>query len=167
MKIRKWTFIFVHFSKIQNRFEKTLHHSFFSVRLPHFAAPYLYALILFIWYIRTHTIMLRIVYSRKIRKRWSKSWGCSFGEFLVGHFRGMFWKNVWGDLFAFSKRWSKSWGCSFGKFLVGHFRGMFWIIYFGIFGEMEQNILSQTDGPKVGKVVFGNSWLAIFGGCFE
>jgi hypothetical protein len=28
MKIRKWTFIFVHFSKIQNRFEKTLHHSF-------------------------------------------------------------------------------------------------------------------------------------------
>ena len=28
MKIQKWTFIFVHFSKIQNRFEKTLHHSF-------------------------------------------------------------------------------------------------------------------------------------------
>ena len=27
MKIRKWTFINVHFSKIQNRFEKTLHHS--------------------------------------------------------------------------------------------------------------------------------------------
>jgi hypothetical protein len=36
MKIRKWTFIFVHFSKIQNRFEKTLHHHFFSVRLRHF-----------------------------------------------------------------------------------------------------------------------------------
>jgi hypothetical protein len=33
MKIRKWTFINVHFSKIQNTFEKTLHHSFFSVRL--------------------------------------------------------------------------------------------------------------------------------------
>ena len=28
MKIRKWTFINVLFSKIQNRFEKTLHHSF-------------------------------------------------------------------------------------------------------------------------------------------
>jgi hypothetical protein len=33
MKIRKWTFINVLFSKIQNTFEKTLHHSFFSVRL--------------------------------------------------------------------------------------------------------------------------------------
>jgi hypothetical protein len=33
MKIQKWTFIFVHFSKIQNRFEKTLHHSFSQLLL--------------------------------------------------------------------------------------------------------------------------------------
>jgi hypothetical protein len=36
MKNQNWTFINVLFSKIQNRFEKTLHHHFFSVRLPHF-----------------------------------------------------------------------------------------------------------------------------------
>jgi hypothetical protein len=36
LKNEKWTFINVLFSKIENRFEKTLHHSFFGVRLPHF-----------------------------------------------------------------------------------------------------------------------------------
>jgi len=28
---QKWTFIFVHFSKIENTFEKTLHHSLFKL----------------------------------------------------------------------------------------------------------------------------------------
>jgi hypothetical protein len=60
MKIRKWTFIFVHFSKIENRFEKTLHHSFFSVRLPHFAGSYLYALMRLGGRRAILTIMLRI-----------------------------------------------------------------------------------------------------------
>jgi hypothetical protein len=36
MKNQNWTFINVLFSKIQNRFEKILHHHFFSVRTPHF-----------------------------------------------------------------------------------------------------------------------------------
>ena len=36
MKNQNWTFINVLFSKIQNRFEKILHHHFFSIRLPHF-----------------------------------------------------------------------------------------------------------------------------------
>jgi hypothetical protein len=40
-------------------------------------------------------------------------------------------------------------------------------MHFGIFGEMEHNSLSRTDGPKVGKVVLPNSWMDDFGGCFE
>jgi hypothetical protein len=36
MKNQKWTFINVLFSKSQNRFEKTIHHHFFGVRLHHF-----------------------------------------------------------------------------------------------------------------------------------
>ena len=67
----------------------------------------------------------------------------------------------------FSKRWSEILERRFSEFLVGHFSGMFWIIRFDNFGEMEQNRLSQTDGPKVGKAVFSNSWLDVFGGCFE
>jgi hypothetical protein len=45
MKNEKWTFINVLFSKIQNRFEKTLHHHFFTRPLEPFKRPYLYALV--------------------------------------------------------------------------------------------------------------------------
>jgi hypothetical protein len=32
---------------------------------------------------------------------------------------------------------------------------------------MEHNSLQQMDGPKVVKAVLPNSWLDVFGGCFE
>jgi len=125
MKIRKWTFIFVHFSKIQNRFEKTLHHSFFT-RPP---SPFRGTLPLcsyfsYMTYSHPHHYAADCIFAKNSQKMVQKL-GMQFWGILGWPFSGMFWKNVWGDLFSFSKRWSKSWGCSFGEFLVGHFRVIF------------------------------------------
>jgi hypothetical protein len=48
---------------------------------------------------------------------------------------------------------------------------MFWIILRAYFGEMEQHRMPQTDGAKDGRgswdAILHNSWLVVFGGCFE
>ena len=132
MKIRKWTFINVLFSKSQNTFEKNITSSLLQRPPSPFRGPYLYALDDILCFISILTIMLWFVFSPKKCKRWSKSWESCFAEFLVGYF--------WG---------------------------MFWIICFVNFSEMEHNSLQQMDGPKVVKAIFQNSWLDVFGGCFE
>ena len=125
MKIRKWTFIFVHFSKIQNRFEKNITSSLLRRPPSPFRGPYLYALDDILCFISILTIMLWFVFSPKKCERWSKSWESHFAEFLVGHFWGMFWKMSGSCFYNFCKRWSKSWESHFAEFLVGCFWGMF------------------------------------------
>jgi len=140
MKNEKWTFIFVLFSKIQNRFEKTLHHSFLSVRLRHFRD-----LTFMLWYfIFSYKRLWALCCGLHIRewgcKRSRKSWGGCFHGFLFGHFRGMFWNSISA---ARRNRYS------------------------GDFGEMEQHSSPQKDCAKVGEAILPDSWLAIFGGYFE
>jgi len=52
------------------------------------------------------------------------------------------------------------------EFLDGYFWGCFENMFVVYFSEMEQNRLSQPDGPKVVKVVLRDSWMGIFWGCF-
>ena len=91
MKNEKWTKINVHFWKIENRFEKTLHHSFFSVRLRHF--PRVTFMVCgawedgaWLWALCCGFETKRVKY-----KRWVKTPKSHFAQFLGGHFWGMFW----------------------------------------------------------------------------
>jgi hypothetical protein len=103
MKIRKWTFINVHFSKIQNRFEKTLHHSFFTRPPSPFRGPYLYALTLFIYHSHMHTIMLRICKSAKTREKIQKMVR-NLGRLFCGILVWMFFGDVLNNAFWHFRR---------------------------------------------------------------
>jgi hypothetical protein len=135
LKNQKWTFINVLFSKIENRFEKILHHSFFSVRLRHFRC-----LTFMLWmnvfsYRETTALCRGFDFVGVKYKTWSKTLKSHFVQFLVGRFRGMFWNSA-PDIFqrdgaasnaadGWRKRWSRKLGGHFSQFLVGRFRGMF------------------------------------------
>jgi hypothetical protein len=91
LKNEKWTFINVLFSKIENRFEKTLHHHFFGVRLRHFCD-----LTFMLWWGRIALVIRRPLCSGlhihdRGFKKWSRKLGSHFAQFLDGTFRGMFW----------------------------------------------------------------------------
>jgi hypothetical protein len=91
LKIRKRTFINVLFSKIENRFEKTLHIHFFSVRLRHFRDLTFMLSFLFGEHGHVQTIMLRIAEAQYRRTDgptdgptdgeavFANSWMCIFG----------------------------------------------------------------------------------------
>jgi Ni,Fe-hydrogenase I cytochrome b subunit len=88
LKNQKWTFINVQFQKSQNTFEKTLHHSFFGVRMRHFR-DLTFMLLCFILCLRALTALCSGLYIRKkIAERWSKSWKAILGKFLSGCFWG-------------------------------------------------------------------------------
>jgi hypothetical protein len=92
LKIRKRTFINVLFSKIQNTFEKTLHHSLF--KRPPSAVCDLVALhnaLVFI-YLDGHvqTIMRWLRRSPESSHKGSDGRGGCLAEFLVGRFWGCF-----------------------------------------------------------------------------
>jgi len=141
LKNQKWTFINVLFSKIENTFEKTLHHSFFSVRLRHFCDLTFMLWVNVFSFKRMRALCSGFDFVGVKYKTWSKTLKSHFAQFLVGRFRGMFWNSApdifWWDGAAsnaadgWRKRWSRKLGSHFAQFLFDHFWGMFWILFGG------------------------------------
>ena len=94
LKNEKWTFINVLFSKIQNTFEKTLHHSLFK-RPPSavcdLVGHYIMLLFLFEDMVTCRPLCSGLQGRRKLADGWSKSWGGYFWEILIRYFGGCFW----------------------------------------------------------------------------
>ena len=141
LKFRKRTFINVLFSKIENRFEKTLHHHFFSVRLRHFRDLTFMLSFLFIHVVTCRPLCCglrrRRIGGRMVRwmvRRMGKPFwgilGCVYsGDDLNKTIR-------WDGAESFAADgWSDGWGGRFCKFLDVYIRGMFWI--FLIFGFLD------------------------------
>ena len=123
MKIRKWTFINVLFSKIQNRFEKTLHHHFFSVRLPQFRRPYLYALDAVRRAICIVTIMVWVCKSAKKIQKMVQNLGKTFFRILSWTFLGDVLEKCLNDLFTFFQKMVQKLGRPFCRILGWTFLG--------------------------------------------
>jgi hypothetical protein len=93
LKNEKRTFINVLFSKIQNRFEKTLHHSLF--KRPPSAVCDLVGHCIMLLFLFGDVVVHRALCSglqgrRKFADGWSKSWGGCFWKILVRYFGGCF-----------------------------------------------------------------------------
>jgi len=170
MKIRKWTFINVHFSKSQNTFEKTLHHHLFSVRMRHFRD-----LTFMLFFINSSVVTCRplccgFVNRQKIQKM-AQKWGRLFCGILGWVFFGDVLNNMFrrdgAESFMSQTDGPKSWEAVLWNSWMGIFWGCFENMFVVYFSEMEQNRLSQPDGPKVVKVVLRDSWMGVFRGCFE
>ena len=125
MKIRKWTFINVLFSKIQNRFEKTLHHSFFSVRPPHFAD-----LTCMLFFINSSVVTCRplccgLYFRRKNAKDGPKSWKAVLWNSWLAIFGGCFGKMSESCFYSFRKDGPKSWKAVLWNSWLAIFGGCF------------------------------------------
>jgi hypothetical protein len=93
LKNEKRTFINVLFSKIQNTFEKTLHHSLFK-RPPSavcdLVSHYIMLSFLFEDVVTCTPLCSSLKGRRKFADGWSKSWGGCFWKILFWYFWGMF-----------------------------------------------------------------------------
>ena len=152
------------FQKSKIELEKTLHHHFFGVRLRDLRDLTFMLLFLF-WGVVTRPLCCGFVNRRKNTKKVANL-RKSFYGILGWPFLGDVLEKCPNRFFRFFQKMVANLGKSFYGILGWPFLGDVLEKCPNRFGEMEQNRLQQTDGRESWEVVLGNSWMALFGGCF-